>query len=440
MKSIISSMDSVLEKQQLQEQKLQELVHFVVANSPYYQRIFAENKLEAHQIQTLHDLAKIPVTTKQDLQNYNDDFLCVHRSKIIDFVCTSGTLGKPVNFYLTEKDLQRLAFNEATSLKTTGINTDDVIQLTTTLDKRFMAGMAYFLGIRDIGAGVIRMGSGVPSMQWDAIQSLSPTVLIGVPSFLLKMAEYANNQGVNTLETSINKLICIGESIRNVDFSLNSLGKRLFEKWGLPMFSTYASTEMGAAFTECSAGKGGHQIPELIIVECLDENLNPVPVGQPGELVVTTLGMEGMPLIRFKTGDIAILHYEKCACGNTAPRISPIVGRKQQMLKYKGTTVYPPMIYDALNEIPAIKNYLLEVSTNEIGMDDILISIGCEFPTESFKRFLMEHLKAKLRVTPSIRFIPIEEIYKIQMPSTTRKPVIFHDFRTALGMGFEFTK
>jgi phenylacetate-CoA ligase len=343
-----------------QEKKLKDLVAYTISHSTYYKNLFKANGINAGSINTIEDLAKIPVTTKDDLHKFNKDFICVQSNQIIDYVTTSGTLGDPLTFAMTEKDLERLAYNENISLACTGATNNDIFQLMTTLDRRFMAGLAYFLGIKKMGAGVIRVGNGMPEFQWDTIKRLNPTIAIAVPSFVLKLIEFAEQNNIDHKNCSIKKIVCIGESIRNEDFSLNTLGKRIAEKWNVELYSTYASTEMGAAFTECSAGKGGHHHPELLIIELLDETNKPVKNGEPGELTVTTLGVEGMPLLRFKTGDICIAHTEPCSCGRNTMRLSPILGRKQQMIKFKGTSLYPPSLYDILNHVPYIKNYVVE--------------------------------------------------------------------------------
>ena len=157
--------------QQFQEKKLQELLQYLSTHSPYYQRIFKEYHIDIKAIKTLEDLQKLPTTTKNDLQCYNDDFLCVPKTAIIDYASTSGTLGRPVTFGLTDKDLDRLAYNEAISLSCAGIQKGDVVQLMTTIDRRFMAGLAYFLGIRRLGASIVRVGAGITELQWDSIHS-----------------------------------------------------------------------------------------------------------------------------------------------------------------------------------------------------------------------------------------------------------------------------
>lgn len=201
------------------------------------------------------------------------------------------------------------------------------------------------------------------------------------------------------------------------------------EKWPVELYSTYASTEMGTAFTECQAMRGGHHHPELIIVEFLDDNNQNVAAGEAGEVTITTLGVEGMPLLRFKTGDICHHYTEPCACGRTTMRLGPVIGRRQQMIKFKGTTLYPPSLYDILNNIDGVANYIVEVFTNEIGTDEILIRIGCQSPAEHFEKEIKDHFRAKLRVSPSVLFQSVEQVHRLQYPETSRKPITFIDRR-----------
>ena len=413
----------------LQEKKLKELLNYLKENSTFYKRLFIENEINTNEINTLEDLSSIPTTTKDDLQNFSNDFLCVSKSKVVDFVTTSGTLGEPVIFAMTENDLERLAYNEYISFSCANTSPTDIFQLMVTLDKRFMAGMAYFLGLRKLGAGIIRLGPGMPKLQFDSIKRFSPTGLVSVPSFIPKLIEHAKENGIDYKNTSIEKIVCIGEPIRNADFELNTLGKKITDNWDVKLYSTYASTEMGTAFTECEAGRGGHHHPEMIIVEFLDDNDNPVEEGMPGEVTITTLGVEGMPLLRFKTGDICHRHTEKCSCGRTSMRLGPVIGRKQHMLKFKGTTLFPPAIYDALNQIDWIKNYIVEVSTNQLGTDEILIKAGCQKVNEDSGKFIKDHFRAKMRVAPDIEFYSPEEILNMQSTEGGRKPTIFIDKR-----------
>ena len=412
-----------------QEQIFLETLAYVSAKSNFYQKLYARENIDIQNIKSLDDLQRLPVTTKEDLQKYNDDFRCVPVNEIIDYATTSGTLGEPVTFGLTDNDLERLAYNEAISFACAGIKEGDVVQLMTTIDRRFMAGLAYFLGLRKMKVGVIRVGAGVPELQWDSIIKYKPSYLITVPSFLLKLIEYAELHGIDYNNSGIIGAVCIGESLRNEDFSMNTLCKKINYKWKIKLFSTYASTEMSTAFTECEEGKGGHHHPELIIVEVLDDQNKPVKKGESGELTFTTLGIEAMPLIRFKTGDIVQFHDSPCACGRNTLRVGPVIGRKQQMIKYKGTTLYPPAMNDILAGFDNIECHIIEISTNELGTDEIHIKLAVRNQSEAFLHEIKDHFRAKLRVTPRIEFTTKENLHTIIFNPMSRKPTHFFDYR-----------
>ena len=421
---------SVEEIKVYQEGLLHEALVYLQAYSPYYQRMFKSYGIHIDKIQHIEDLVKIPFTEKKDLQLFNDEFLCCPKDKIIDYITTSGTLGDPVTFGCTEKDLQRLAYNEKKSFECAGVKPGDVVQLMTTLDKRFMAGLAYFLGLRELGAGVIRVGNGIPELQWDTIRRIKPDTIMCVPSFILKLIQYAEEHGIDYKNSSIRRIIGIGEGLRDQNFELNLLGKKIKEKWDVQLFATYSSTEMGATFSECEYGLGGHVHPELIIVEIIGEDGMPVPDGQPGEIVVTTLGVEAMPLLRFRTGDIAAKIMEQCPCGRNSYRLTPLVGRKNNMIKLKGTTLYPPAINDVLDNTDYVENYVIEVRQSEAGTDDVVVKIGLKYePDFDVVKTLKDSFRSRIRVAPQIEVLPVEEIQKINYPAKTRKPIKFIDLR-----------
>ncbi len=412
-----------------QEDLLKKQLVYLNANSPYYARLFQKHQIEISQIRKLEDLKHIPVTTKDDLQHFNDDFLCIERNRIADFVTTSGTSGDPVWIALSDKDLERLAYNEELSYQCAGLTDDSIIQLTTTLDRRFMAGLAYFLGARKAGVGIVRVGSGVPELQWDTITKINPDTLICVPSFLLKMMEYAEENGIDYRNSSVRKVICIGEPLRTQDFTENTLAKRIRERWDVQLFSTYASTEMATAFTECGARIGGHLHPELIIAEFLDENNLPVKNGEAGELTITTLGVEAMPLLRYKTGDILKPHTSGCSCGRNTMRIGPLIGRRQQMIKYKGTSLYPPSLLDLLNDFAEVEHHVIEVFSNEINEDEIHVKIFSRVESEELHDKIKDRFRSKIRVSPKIIFVSEQEIIRIKFPENSRKNITFVDKR-----------
>ncbi len=412
-----------------QEQKLQQLLVYLNLHSPFYREMFAENQIDITQIKTIEDLSSIPTTTKEDLQQRNDDFLCVSRDKVIEYASTSGTLGSPVTIALTENDLSRLTTNEYNSFACADGKPEDIYQLMLTLDRQFMAGIAYYSGLRKLGAGIIRLGPGVPSMQIETIQRLNPTAIVAVPSFILKLIQFAKDYHIDLNKTSVKKAICIGENIRDTDFSLNILGKKITESWDIKLYSTYASTEMQTAFTECSEGRGGHLQPDLVIAELLDEDNNQVPANTPGELTITTLGVEGMPLLRYKTGDICMYNDEPCACGRTSLRLSPIIGRKKQMIKFKGTTLYPPALFDLLNEMDEVLDFVVEVYSNEIGTDEVLLHLLPLDDSKACDNRIRAYLQARLRVSPHVSYVTVEHLQKIQFPESVRKAVKFIDKR-----------
>ncbi len=422
------------EIKRFQEELLRKQVAFLAAHSAYYQRVFEAEHIQPESIRTLEDLHRLPFTEKKDLQLYNRDFLCCPREDIIDFVTTSGTLGDPVTFGCTEKDLQRLAYNERKSFACAGVGKGNVVQLMTTIDKRFMAGMAYFLGLRELGAGVIRVGNGIPELQWDTIKRLQPDTLMCVPSFILRLIEYAEANHIDYRHSSVRRIIGIGEGLRNQDLTLNILGQRIHSLWPeVSLFATYSSTEMGATFSECEHGLGGHVHPELIIVEIIGEDGEEVPDGQVGEVVVTTLGVEGMPLLRFRTGDMAAKLVDRCQCGRWSYRLTPLVGRKNNMIKLKGTTIYPPAINDVLASVDYVSNYVVVVRDSDAGTDEVVVRIGLKnnvnLSNKDIIKDLKDHFRSRLRVAPMIEILPDDVIARINNPAGSRKPVKFIDER-----------
>lgn len=411
-----------------QNRELVKVVRYASEHSPFYKKHFAASNIDPEKIVSLADLQSVPPTTKDDLQLFNWDFLCVPKNQIIEYASTSGTLGKPVIVALTENDLQRLAYNEAISFACAGLTSSDIIQLMLTLDRQFMAGIAYHEGARKLGAGIVRIGPGLPALQWQTIFSLQSTVLIGVPSFILKLIDFAVQNNIEYQQSSVKTIVCIGEGIRLPDLKLSALGERIQKAWNVRLISTYASTEMQTAFTECVHGRGGHLHPELLIVETLNDHNKPVQEGETGEITITTLGVEGMPLIRYKTGDMAAVYSEICSCGRNTARISPLTGRKQQMLKVKGTTFYPQALFNILQAIPSVHDFVAVARQHETGEDDLKIYIQSNSELMT-RELLEERFKSGLRILPNIEFVSSNVLEKIQTQLGSRKIQKFVDNR-----------
>jgi phenylacetate-CoA ligase len=327
----------------------------------------------------------------------------------------------------TERDLQRLAYNEAISFQACGVTRADRVLLACTMDRCFVAGLAYFLGVRTLGAAAIRNGHGSLAAHLNVIRTLRPSVIVGVPTFLRKLGHHMQDSGQPPSESSVRKLVCIGEPVRDESLHPLKLGRDLQALWNATVHSTYASSECVTSFCECTAQQGGHLHPDLAVVEILDDRGQPVADGMRGEVVLTPLAVEGMPLIRFRTGDESFLMPEPCPCGRRSPRLGPILGRKQQMMKVRGTTLYPEAVYAALDELCAAGEYYLEVRSDDALADLLTIHVAAQPGLDPVR--LQDALQARLRVKPAVVVDPEPEVRQHVYAPESRKPVRFLDRR-----------
>ncbi|MFT4680670.1 MAG: phenylacetate-CoA ligase [Granulosicoccus sp.] len=404
-------------------------LRYAQAHSPYYRNEFLNLNKKKIQIQDFSEVANLPITTKDNLATHQDEFLSAPMSEVRDIATTSGTLGDPITVYVTESDLDRLALNEAGSFEIAGCDDTDTFQLLTTIDKRFMAGLAYFLGARKLGARMIRSGPGALEIQWDSILKYLPTVLIAVPSFVPKLIEHARKKGIELSKTSVKKIIGIGEPLRNADLTPNHLAKAITDHWNVTLFSTYASTETATAFTECEHGTGVHIQPDLCYLEVLNENNEQVGNGELGEVVVTPFGVQGLSLIRYRTGDICTYYDSPCPCERDGARLGPIIGRKQQMLKLKGTTLYPNAVIDLLTKTDDVGTFILEATSDKLGLDELTIKVNLKNGLTAEK--LSDMLSDKLRVSPRVLEESSIQINQKKFDENSRKPKVFFDVRNA---------
>ena len=415
----------------IQVKLLKETVSHLYKNSPFYRKKIGS----LPDIKAIDDISRLPITTKDDLQKDNWGFLCVPKNNLSEIVATTGTTGAHVFIGLTKKDLERLAENEKRCFSYTGVTQDDLFLLSVTMDNLFIAGMAYYSGLQRLGAGVIRMGPHTPKRQLELIQTLNPTGIVAVPSFIIAIYKQAEKDRIDLKKSSIKKIVLIGEAIRNLDFSSNTLGKMVEKLSTAESYSTYGITEAQVAFCECQYRKGLHSHPDLVYPEIVDDSGNVLKDGETGELVVTTFQAEGMPLLRYRTGDITFKLTERCDCGRTSTRIGPIIGRKAQKLKVKGTTVYPKAIENALLEIEGVENYVIEAYTGDDQADHIVVKVGSlktqdsRLKTQDLKEAVCENIKAKVRVTPQVEIMTPLDIEKILYEGGRRKPMTFVDRR-----------
>ena len=414
----------------VQEELLRRHLQYLADHSPYYRPLFKAGGIDPATV-TLDSLKRLPLTDKAALSQHNDAFLAVPRSSIVDIVLSSGTTGRPTAMMYTDHDLRRLAYNEELSFESCGMTRDDIVLLTCTIDRCFIAGLAYFSGVRSLGAAAIRNGLSSFESHLDIIQRLKPTAIVGVPTFLLKLGQFVQARGIDPHQTGITKLICIGEPVRDRSLTFLRVGEGLEAVWGAKVYSTYASSETITSFCECTAQQGGHLHPNLAVVEIVNEQGEVLPTGELGEVVVTPLAMEGMPLLRFKTGDMSFLINEPCSCGRQSPRLGPIVGRKNHMIKFRGTTLYPNSIYAVLDSIPGISEYYV-TATSDYDLSDIVQVTVALKDNSCTAATITERLQASLRVRPEVVIASEEHVKSQVYTGNSRKLIRFMDKRKSL--------
>jgi len=395
------------EKSSEQKSLPQPLIHtllYLFKKSPYFSSIIRQHSQRPIQEWTWEIFKNLPITTKAELTRNNDQFLCVSPGLVRDWTSTSGTTGSPVYVGLTASDIRRLARNEAWTYRMAGLKKGDVLQLLITLDKRFMAGLAYWLGAQYSGLSVIRSGPGTIPLQWEIMKQRKTTALLAVPSFIPQLLDYAEAQGWNPNNFSVHTLIAVGEPTLTDDGNLNALATSIQRRWPIKIISTYASTEMQTAFTECGAGKGLHLQESLLFAEVLDEQGHDVPEGEEGQLVFTHYGVQGMPLLRYGSGDIVRVWYSPCPCGRSSLRIGPVKGRLQHRIKFNGTTVYPSQYVQLLNNLGLSMNFQLIINTRD-GHDILELHLSDEIQPLITEDFLMDTIRNHGLPVPQTKWI-----------------------------------
>ena len=394
--------------------------------APFYRRTLADVRPSSARRFPLEALRDLPLTTKADLEAQNEAFLAVPRASVRDIVQSSGTTGLPTSIMYTARDLERLAYNEAVCFRGCGMGRGDRVLLTCTMDRCFVAGYAYCLGAQAVGAASVRSGLNLVEGHASVLALMRPTFLVGVPGFLRKLGWHLQSSGQSP--QGVKGLICIGEPLRDASLQATALTVELERLWDAPAFSTYSSSETVTSFCECASRCGGHASPDLGILEIVDGAGNVLPPGATGEIVVTPLGVEGMPLVRFRTGDIGFFIEGPCTCGRRTPRLGPILGRRAQMLKVQGTTFYPATIFEVLNGVPEVGEYYLVVESEGLA-DRICVHVALRSVMPELQRKIQDLLQARLRVRPEICVESEEEIRRRVYLPQSRKPVRFFDLR-----------
>lgn len=392
-------------------------------DSPYYRETLARFPEREYSLEELQDF---PITDKRDFSDFGQRFIAVPREQIADLGFTSGTTGMPCMIAYTQNDLARLAYSDATGFLAAGMKPGDRVLLTCTMDRCFIAGLAYFSGVIALGATGIRNGLNTLESHAEILMRMKPEGIVGVPSFLARLVRYMQENGLDG--HSIRTAMCIGEPLRRADLTLTELGEQLDNYWPGAAHSTYAASETQSSFAECAECAGGHAAADLVIPEILDQDGNRLPDGEIGEIVLTPLQVEGLPLLRFRTGDMGFIIPEPCACGRHTPRLGPIVGRKAQLLKVHGTSIYPAAFTAALDALPGVDEYYLEVTGAELS-DEVTVCVAIDSAhPELTPEVIRERVAIHTRVKPKVKLVTAEDA-RLHVYGRSRKPTRFFDFR-----------
>jgi phenylacetate-CoA ligase len=416
----------------IQGDLLQETIARARRTSPYYTERLG-SCLDAPAVRTVADLACLPFTSREDIQGRNQDFWAVPREERLEIVATTGTTGTPIYVAMTRADLERLGENERRGFSWLGAKPGDLFHVAITLDNLFVAGLAYHLGLQKLGVITVRIGAQPVRRHLDLMKQLRPSGMVAVPSLLLALARQSRKDGEELAAFAPRRAMLIGDAIRSQSLTSNTLGRLLETAWGGELCSTYGLTEAGLAFHECPLHQGLHSHPDLVITEVVDDAGRAVRDGEIGELVITTLQVEGMPLIRYRTGDVTFRVPGDCPCGRGGVRIGPILGRKQHRLKVKGTTLYPKSIEDALLSVEEVENFLIEAYTGDDETDRLVVRVGTLRDDPAFRALLDETLYAKARVTPEVHLATPAAVEALLFEGGRRKPRVFVDLRKSQG-------
>lgn len=398
------------EIERLQLERLQATVKHCM-NSPFYKKKFEETGLQPEDIRTLEDIRKIPFTTKQDLrETYPFGMASVPLRKCVRLHSSSGTTGNPTVILHTQKDIDEWANAVARCLWMVGLRPDDVFQNSSGYGM-FTGGLGFQYGAERLGALTVPAAAGNSLRQIKFIKDFGTTAIHAVPSYVTRLFEVMQEQGVDPRRDTRLRVLAIGAEPHSEEQR-----KRIEDMLGVKAYNSFGMSEMcgpGVGF-ECQEQNGLHFWEDYYIVEIVDpETLESVPDGEIGELVLTTLNREAMPLLRYRTRDLTRVLGRTCPCGRNHVRLDRMRGRSDDMMVLRGVNIFPIQIEKILMQFKELaSNYLITLTTDE-NNDNMTVEVELEeLFTDDFQKLLSlqkevtRRLKDEILLTPVVKLVP----------------------------------
>ena len=378
----------------IQLERLKKVVQYAYERVPYYRKKFEEAGIKPEDIKTLEDIKYIPFISKADLREvYPFGMFAVPLSEIVEIHSSSGTTGKPVVMGYTREDIEVWKEVMARSLTMIGVTKEDIIQIAYGYGV-FTGGLGFHYGALTIGATIVPSSAGNTRRQIELMRDFGTTVLACTPSYALYLAEYAKDEmGIDP------RTLKLKAGSFGAEMWTEEMRREIEKRFGIKAYNIYGLTEIigpGVAH-ECEAQEGLHIWEDHFLPEIIDpETGEPLPEGERGELVLTTLTKKGVPMIRFRTRDITAFISGKCSCGRTSRRIERIRGRTDDMIKVRGVMIFPYQIEKAILEVQGVEPHYQIILTRPHYLDEIEIQVEMSKEIFSDEVRKIEELKKRL--------------------------------------------
>jgi phenylacetate-CoA ligase len=382
----------------LQYRYLKTLVYRLYSFSDFYHAKMRAANVHPDDIKSLEDIRKLPFMNKKDLRDgYPDKTFAVPKKEVVRYHASSGTTGKPTIVGYTQHDIDSWATSLARSLTSIGLGSDDVIQVSNTYGL-FTGGIGFHYAAEKIGAAVIPASTGNTERQIELIQDLGVTAMAATPSYMLHLGEVAEKMGVSIKNDTKLRVGLLGGEPWSI-----KMRDRIDEWLGVKGFNCYGTSELsGPMFSECSERDGIHLWGDYAYVEILDpESLEPVAPGEKGEIVLTMLQKEALPIVRFRIGDVSSIDPEPCPCGRTHPKIKRIFGRVDDMLIIRGINVFPSQVQHTLMSIPELGEHFQIVVERKGALDTMQVRV--ELKREAFTDNIVQLMALREKISYKLK-------------------------------------